>query len=304
MPSLFGFVYSQLIVSLPYPTQDFTGQTIIVTGANGGLGLEAARHFTRLNAAKVILGVRNIQNGNEAKASIEDSTKRTDVVEVWQLDLRSYDSVKQFVQRAQGLKRLDVVMENAGIAGNAKFATPEGNEAMITVNVISTFLLGLMILPKLKETASKFNVHPHLDIVSSEVHAFAKFEERKAPGFLARLSDKQTANMGERLVVFSPNFTHSSSLCNRYPLSKLLEVFYTRELAARTKASGKSSVIINYLNPGLCHSRLSRDGPFLLEVMKFFLARSTEKGSRTLVNAAAQGEESHGAYLSDCHVAE
>ena len=92
--------------------------------------------------------------------------------------------------------------------------------------------------------------------------------------------------------------------CDRYPLSKLLEVFYTRELAARTKTGGKSGVIINYVNPGLCHSRLSRDATFFLEVMKFFLARKTEHGSRTLVNAAAMGEETHGAYLSDCHVAE
>ena len=203
MVSFLGFIYSQIFVSLPYPSQDFAGQTIIVTGANGGLGLEAARHFTRLGASKVILGVRNIESGNEAKKSIEDSTKRSGVVEVWQLDLGNYESVKQFVQRAQGLKRLDVVVENAGIAGNPKFAMPEGNEAMITVNVISTFLLGLMILPKLKETAAKFNVEPRLVIVSSEVHAFAKFKERNTPGFLAKLSDKDTANRGERLVAFS-----------------------------------------------------------------------------------------------------
>ena len=201
MSFLFNFLYSQLIVSLPYPTQDFSGQTVIVTGANVGLGLEAARHFTRLNAAKVILGVRNLDNGNEAKTSIENSTKRTGVVEVWQLDLSSYQSVKQFVERAQGLKRLDIVVENAGIAGNHQFAMPEGNEAMITVNVISTFLLGLMILPKLRDTATKFNVEPRLVFVTSEVHLFAKFEERHSSGFLEKLSDKATAQMRERLVV-------------------------------------------------------------------------------------------------------
>lgn len=201
MAFLLNFIYSQLFVSLPYPSHDFSGQTVIVTGANVGLGLEAARHFTRLNAAKVILGVRNVENGNEAKKSIEASTKRTGAVEVWQLDLSSYESVKQFVERAQGLSRLDVVLENAGLAGNLQFATPEGTEATITVNVISTFLLGLMILPKLRETATKFNVEPHLVIVSSEVHAFPKFEERHHAGFLARLSDKDSAKMQERFVM-------------------------------------------------------------------------------------------------------
>lgn len=68
--------------------------------------------------------------------------------------------------------------------------------------------------------------------------------------------------------------------------------------------TSQSNVIVNYLNPGLCHSSLSRDGPFLLEIIKFLLARSTEHGSRALVNAATAGEETHGAYLSDCHVAQ
>ena len=89
----------------------------------------------------------------------------------------------------------------------------------------------------------------------------------------------------------------------RYQLSKLLEIFYIRELAARTKASGKSNVIINCANPGLCHSELSREGILILEIIKFFLARSTEHGSRSMVNAAASGKETHGAYLSDCRVA-
>lgn len=57
-----------------------------------GLGLEAARHFTRLNAERVILGVRNLEKGEAAKNSIEESTNRKGAVEVWQLDLTSYES--------------------------------------------------------------------------------------------------------------------------------------------------------------------------------------------------------------------
>lgn len=48
----------------------------------------------------------------------------------------------------------------------------EGNESTITVNVVSTFLLALLILPKLQETAQQFNITPNLTIVSSEVHFF------------------------------------------------------------------------------------------------------------------------------------
>jgi NAD(P)-dependent dehydrogenase (short-subunit alcohol dehydrogenase family) len=162
------FLWSQF-KKLPYPDGNFKGQTIIVTGSNCGLGFEAARHFARLKASRVILACRNVQKGEAAKAEIEKSTKAENVVEVWQVDLASYDSVKSFCARAQTLQRLDVVIENAGIA-TPKFELCEGNESTITVNVISTFLMALLLLPKLRETAEKFNVTPRLTITSSDAH--------------------------------------------------------------------------------------------------------------------------------------
>ena len=193
------FLYNQLLVSLPYPRGDHSGQTIIVTGANVGLGLEAARHFTRLNARKVVLGVRNLEKGEAAKKSIEETTKRNGVVEVWQLDLTSYESTKQFVRRAESLERLDTVVENAGIA-TLEYRVAEDNEATVTTNVVSTYLLGLMILPKLRETGTKFNIIPHLVIVSSEVHARSTFPERSSANIFKTLNDKETANMADRYV--------------------------------------------------------------------------------------------------------
>ncbi len=154
---------------LPYPEGDFKDQTIIVTGANCGLGLEAARHFVRLGASTVILACRSIQKGELAKSDLEKTTHRKNVVEVWQVDLTSFASVKEFCARANALTRLDIVIENAGIA-TGNFEQVEGYESTITVNVISTFLMALMILPKLRETATKFNVTPRLTIVSSDAH--------------------------------------------------------------------------------------------------------------------------------------
>ena len=197
MAFLMNFLYSQLFLTLPYPTSEFSGKTIIVTGSNVGLGLEAARHFTRLNAEKVILGVRNLEKGEAAKKSIEVTTSKLGVVEVWQLDLANYESTKQFAKRAEGLKRLDAVVENAGIA-TRRYQVAEDNEATITTNVISTYLLALMILPKLRETATKFNTVPHLTIVSSEVHVFTNFPEKSSPNIFKTLNDKETANMADR----------------------------------------------------------------------------------------------------------
>ena len=273
-----GFFYSQLFVRPSYPTTSFAGQTIIVTGANVGLGMEAARHFVRLDAAKVILAVRNTDSGDEAKRSIESTTKRTGVVEVWRLDLASYASVKSFADSAAKLPRLDAVVENAGIA-TANYSRAEADERTITVNVVSTFLLALLLLPALKATAKTHRTTPCLTIVSSEVHTWVSLPERDSDNLFDTLSEEKTANMKDR-----------------YPTSKLLEVLFVRALAPKIKDSG---VALNILNPGLCHSSLSRDSGFGLEVMKFFLARSTEVGSRTLVAAAAAGAKSHGRYMDD-----
>jgi NAD(P)-dependent dehydrogenase (short-subunit alcohol dehydrogenase family) len=90
-----------------------------VTGSNVNLGKEAARHFARLGASKVILAVRNGKAGEEREKDIETSTKcGTAITEVWSLDLSSYKSVKLFADRASKLPRLDVFLENASVAGN------------------------------------------------------------------------------------------------------------------------------------------------------------------------------------------
>lgn len=280
-----AFLYSQLFVKPPYPTTSLAGQTAIVTGSNVGLGKEAARHITRLGASKVILAVRNTTAGEEARKDIISTTKCSDsTVEVWKLDLGSYDSVKSFAKKAESeLERIDILLENAGIA-TGDYKKFEGHESTVTVNVISTFLLAFLLMPILKDTAKKFSTKPRLTIVSSEVHGWTKFAEWKESKVFPALDDEKTANMGER-----------------YQTSKLLEVLAIRQIAPKMNGTG---VILNYLNPGLCHSELGRDAGWGLYLMKLVLARSTEVGSRTLVSAAVAGDETHGKYMSDSHVAE
>ncbi|KAL7779016.1 hypothetical protein CFE70_008519 [Pyrenophora teres f. teres 0-1] len=245
MPDILRFFHSQFFVTPPKPTTDLTGKTVIVTGSNVGLGKEAARHFTSLNASTVILAVRSLEKGEAARADIEATTGRKDVVKVMQLDMSSYASVLDFASRAaKDLDRLDIAVLNAGIIrGSGVWEVYEQDESTITVNVVSTFLLAFALLPKMRETAGKFNTRPTLTVVSSEVHGWATFDERKAPegGIFARLNEK---------VVDGKNVS----------------------LAAK--------------------------------IFAFFMARTTEVGSRTLVHAGLQGEESHGKYFSDCQVTE
>ncbi len=161
---------------LPYPTKSFKGQTVIVTGSNTGLGLEAARHFSRLGAEKIILAVRSIAKGKEAARDIETSTNRPGVCEVWELDMMKYESVKKFVEKASKLPRLDVVVENAGVA-RLKFELVDGVESTVRVNVIATFLLALGLLPVLRKSGTETGNVPRLVIVSSDAHGHVSYSE-------------------------------------------------------------------------------------------------------------------------------
>jgi NAD(P)-dependent dehydrogenase (short-subunit alcohol dehydrogenase family) len=119
----------------------------------------------------VVLACRDTEKGERAKADIERSTSRSDIVEVWPLDLCSFESVKQFCRRVGQLPRLDVVVENAAVAYVGPVGKlAEGFESTITVNVLATFLMALLVLPTLRRTATKFNIQPNLVIVSSDAH--------------------------------------------------------------------------------------------------------------------------------------
>lgn len=283
--------------AIPYPTVDCTGKTVIVTGGNVGLGCEAARHFVRLNASRVILACRSVEKGEAAKADIESSQKRSGVVEVWQVDLTSFQSVKDFCARAdEGLERLDIVVENAGVVTPEFETCPDAddNEIMVTVNVISTFLMALLLLPVLRRSALRFNVLPHLLVVSSVGHSWVGE---------AAIPDPPTA-FETLKTPWQMNF--------RYNMTKLFEVLIARELAKRMSAnssnSGKPDVVLNTMDPGLCNSDLFRDLPMyamvVLAPILWIFGRSVEMGSRVhLAATTALGIESHGRYVASCEVA-
>lgn len=151
------------------PTQRFDGQTVIITGSNTGLGFEAARHFVKLGAARVILAVRTITKGEDAKASIKALTKRLNVLEVWQLDMIDYQSILSFVSKCENLERLDVVVANAGVLRNA-YEESEGVEVSIKVNVIGTFLLILGLLPTLRRSKAATGRTATVTVTTSVMH--------------------------------------------------------------------------------------------------------------------------------------
>jgi NAD(P)-dependent dehydrogenase (short-subunit alcohol dehydrogenase family) len=291
------FLYSQFFRTPVYPTTSFAGQTVIVTGSNTGLGLEAARHFYRLGAAKLILAVRTVPKGQAAKEDIARSiTSRADAdsIEVWPLDQSSTPSTLAFAERVRTeLPRLDVAVLNAGVNNPTFELSDDGYEQTIQINVLNTFLLALALLPKLNETKTNFpDSIPHLTVISSEAHRMTSFPEINTPDLYATLND-------ERAYAQQP----------RYQVSKLLEVLLVRELVARLKsAAGKSGnnerppVIINLVNPGLCTSTLGLGDTkpsLLIRLLRRILDRTTEVGARTYVLAASAPATSHGEFQSD-----
>ena len=86
-----------------------------------------------------------------------------------------------------------------------------------------------------------------------------------------------------------------------------MEIFAVQDLAERTSASSKpGKVIINHVNPGWVVTEVMREWTGLKRLIFLFFraifARSTEVGSRTLINAAEGGEETHGQYMDDCSI--
>ncbi|RYP70058.1 hypothetical protein DL769_005104 [Monosporascus sp. CRB-8-3] len=273
---------------LPYPTTDCTGKMVIVTGANSGLGLEAARHFVRPNARKVILGCRDLFKGSAAKADIERSEgKGVDagaILEVWHVDMASFASVEEFCRRAAELERLDIVVASAGIQ-TAEYGSAEGYERQITVNTISTLLLVLRLLRALQRRGAAAGAGtdtpspPRLTVVASNAHKFTSI--RPAAGKSIFDDMKGAENM-----------------LLRYATSKLLVVFAVRELARRIE-DWQPRVTLNMVDPGLCSSQLFRSARFpmtwILAIALRLWGRTPEMGSRAL-----GGWETHGKYLEDC----
>jgi NAD(P)-dependent dehydrogenase (short-subunit alcohol dehydrogenase family) len=285
-----GFLYSQLFITPPFPKGNFSGKTVIVTGSNVGLGKEAARHYARLGASRLILAVRSVDKGETAK---EDIVRTTGIknIQVWKLDMSDYGSIKAFAERAEAeLDRIDIFIANAGVV-RAEYHQVNGYEECIAVNAISTTLLMANMMPKMRETAARFNTRPTFTITGSATYDHTTFPQRSAPDgqILAALSDKETCEK------YWPQ---------QYPVSKLLQLLIVRTIADQHPAS-EFPVTVNIVNPGLCWSEFAREatswGFWLFRVL---VARSTEVGSRTLVHAGAGGVETHGKYLSDCMIEE
>ncbi|KAF8216851.1 hypothetical protein K438DRAFT_1558795 [Mycena galopus ATCC 62051] len=284
----FSFLPDQFFSKLPATHVDLTARTFVVTGSNTGLGLATAIHLARMNPAHLILAVRDPKKGNAAKDEIVAETGFAGLLEVWELDMADFASVKRFVERVNTLERLDGAVLNAGINVPSWDKLIPLKSSSFQVNMLATGLLGVLLLPILKKTAQFPLPHPdapkmspHLTITGSGAQFLAEFPEKTAPEILKALND-ESKNTKKR---------------DRYPTSKLLLILYARAMAELPSAEG---VIVNIADPGLCISSIGAEynlGSFLVRRV----AWTTTKGALNLVYAALKPMPS-GAYISSCEI--
>lgn len=307
---------------VPQGNPQLSSQIFIVTGANGGLGFETSLHLSRLGVAKLIMAVRSVDKGEQAKRRVLQATGRPDgSIEVWPLDMNDPASIRAFAARVSGpapggrgvqgrqeqgrqgqggLPRLDGVLANAGImttafslAGGPGPGGQQQHEATLNINVVNTTLLYLLLLPAMRASAASTGNACRFSVPNSALHHLAPLAELDPDpargSMIDRLDDPARADMA-----------------GRYSLSKLLVLLVVRELAAAAeKGSGSGPVIVNTPNPSFCKSNLTHEqsGSAGFRIFERALARTAEEGSRVLVHGiAAAGPETHGQYLSNCQV--
>lgn len=236
------------------------GKTVVITGANSGVGKATATQLATMRATTV-LACRDRQKGEAALAEVRSVSKNPDV-HLLMLDLASQSSVRQFAREYESrFRRLDVLVNNAGVILAKREMTPDGIVQMFAVNYLSQFLLTNLLLPRLVASAPSRVVN-----VTSALHFNGHLDFKDIQG--------------------KKHYRSSAS----YAQAKLAIVLFTYELARRLKVTG---VTVNCVHPGAVATGLGqKDAGLLAAVM--FAARPfmppPEEGAETPVYLASAPE--------------
>ncbi|GFR02941.1 hypothetical protein TNCT_257571 [Trichonephila clavata] len=270
-----GFVHGRKCQS----NAKLKGKTVIITGANTGIGKETALDLAS-RGAKVIIACRNIEKGNAAVKDICKSVTKPNLV-VKQLDLASFASIKKFSEDILENERyIHILINNAGLAGCKWSETEDGFEMQFGVNHLGHFLLTNLLLDRIKESAPARIVN-----VSSVAHIFGSIDFNDI------------------------NLKQSYNPLSAYCRSKLANILFTRELAKRLEGTGVNTYCLHpgavYTNLGqhLDSSMTSFIGRLYESVSRMFF-KSTYKGAQTTIYCSVEETLAFesGYYYCDCSV--
>jgi NAD(P)-dependent dehydrogenase (short-subunit alcohol dehydrogenase family) len=233
------------------------GRTVVVTGANSGIGRATAAALASAGARTVVTA----RDGDRGRAAVEDIRRATGSrsVELALFDLADLASVRAgAAELLERLDRIDVLVNNAGVVLSDRTETVDGYEATFAVNHLAPFLLTRLLVDRLVATVPARVVN-----VASVAHRSARH-------------GLDFADLQSR---------HGYRGMQAYARSKLANLLFTAELARRLAGTG---VTVNALHPGTVATGYGRDGdthgflPFGMDVIRP-VVKTPEQGARTSV---------------------
>lgn len=251
------------------------GKVSVITGANTGIGKAAAGALAALGA-RIVMICRDRARGERALADIAAAAANGGLgggAELFIADLSSQSDIRAV---AAGIlaahPRIDVLVNNAGVALNHRELTVDGVERTFAVNYLAYFMLANLLLPALRAAGRARIIN-----VASGAHASGRFDLDNLQG------ERQYRNY------------------SMYAASKLQDVMFTYALARRLAGSG---VTVNTLHPGVVATEIWRQVPVLRTLSRWFML-SPEKGARTTVYLAASPDVDGvtGEYFDKCQPA-
>jgi NAD(P)-dependent dehydrogenase (short-subunit alcohol dehydrogenase family) len=257
-------------------------RTVVITGGNSGIGLEAAVGIAQ-RGHKVVIAVRNESKGALAVADIR-ARSGNDAVEQMPIDLASLASVRAFAASwNERDEPIHVLLNNAGLVQRSRHTTADGFEMTLGVNHLGHFLLTALLRDAIEAAGGGARIIN----VASGAHAGA----RKGLDFDDLMFQRRK---------------YSGMGMSAYAASKLANIMFTRELAKRLQGTG---ITANALHPGFVGSNFAREGDggrmgdIGMALLKPF-ALSTAKGARTSVYLATSPEVATvtGEYFYKCKV--
>ncbi|KAK9235150.1 hypothetical protein V1525DRAFT_365626 [Lipomyces kononenkoae] len=272
------------------PHINLCDKVAIVTGSSSGLGIECARQLLQIQLTHLILAVRSQSKGQATASKLQAEFPKARI-EVWLLDMESYESVKEFAARCEKLDRLDVAILNAG-CGKMRFtrcAGDHGREVTIQVNFLATVLLAMLLARIIKNNgaiAGKPGQSPQapgrITIVTSDMSFWPKLDEKA----LSILDSVDSPQGFDGMM--------------QYGKSKLLLVMFVSKLA---EVVSPDECIINLVNPsGVRGTELMREAETILPRLLVWLSgillgRNLVDGTRQYLHSAlVLFKESHGSF--------
>ncbi|CRK88201.1 CLUMA_CG001982, isoform A [Clunio marinus] len=254
------------------------GKTVLITGANSGIGKETARDLAK-RGARIIMACRTMDTAYEARDEIIKQTGNENIL-IKKLDLSSQKSVRDFAAEIMKTeKRIDVLIHNAGYANTFhKAKSVDGIELSMATNHYGPFLLTHLLIDLLKKSAPC-----RIVVVASGWYR------------LARLNLKKHLNQLDGL----PGYL--------YYVSKSANIMFAMELAKRLQGTG---ITVNSLHPGVIDSGIWRNVPFPLSIglaiLNYCLFKTVVEGAQTTIMLACSEElnDVTGKYFSDCKESE